>query len=203
MSHQLPSLPYDSKALEPYISEQTLSFHHGKHHQTYVTNLNQLIQDRDYASLSLEEVIQKSYKHPEDTAIFNNAAQVWNHTFYWSSLSPQGGKEPQGVLKDLIQRSFGDYEGFCSQFKQTALSQFGSGWAWLVAEGPDKLSLIKTGNADLPMVHGKVALLTCDVWEHAYYLDHQNRRADYVQSFLSHLINWSFAEANYHQAFGA
>lgn len=192
MSFSLPPLPYDATALEPYISANTLSFHHGKHHMAYVTNLNNLLKDKEQASLSLEEVIAWSAKDSSLVPIFNNAAQVWNHTFYWHSMKPKGGGEPQGAIAEQIQKDFGGYGQFREQFQAAAVSQFGSGWAWLVWD-QSKLSIMKTGNADLPMIHGKKAILTCDVWEHAYYLDYQNRRPDYVTTFLDHLVNWDFA----------
>lgn len=192
MSHTLPNLPYELTALEPHISAQTLSFHHGKHHQTYVTNLNNLIQGTDLEQKSLEDIIQSAAKNPQQVGIFNNAAQVWNHTFFWNCMKPQGGGQPTGSLKLAIEKAFGSYEAFAAEFKQAAITQFGSGWAWLVIE-KGTLRILKTGNADLPMIHGAKALLTCDVWEHAYYLDYQNRRADYVDMFLNHLVNWDFA----------
>jgi Fe-Mn family superoxide dismutase len=195
MAHILPNLPYALDALEPHISSKTLSFHHGKHHQTYVTNLNNLIQNTELADLSLEDIIHATAQKPDKAGIFNNAAQVWNHTFFWHCLKPQGGGHPTDELKDKINQTFGTYEAFAAEFKQAALSQFGSGWAWLVLE-KDTLRIMKTANADLPMVHGATALLTCDVWEHAYYLDYQNRRADYVDIFLAHLVNWDFAASN-------
>ncbi|MFN9001358.1 MAG: superoxide dismutase, partial [Holosporales bacterium] len=168
---------------------------HGKHHQTYVTNLNTLIQGTDLDGKSLEEIILLSAKDSNKVGIFNNAAQIWNHTFFWNSMKPQGGGHPVGILAQRIERDFGGYEAFRTEFKQAATTQFGSGWAWLV-EDNSKLKVIKTGNADLPMVHGFKALLTLDVWEHAYYLDYQNRRADFVDGFLDHLVNWEFAAAN-------
>ena len=195
MTHILPNLPYALDALEPHISSKTLSFHHGKHHQAYVTNLNNLIQDTELADLSLEDIIHATAQKPDKGGIFNNAAQTWNHTFFWHCLKPQGGGHPTGQLKAMIDQAFGTYEAFAAEFKQAALTQFGSGWAWLVLE-KDALRIMKTPNADLPMVHGATALLTCDVWEHAYYLDYQNRRADYVDIFLAHLVNWDFAESN-------
>ena len=195
MTHSLPNLPYSLSALEPHISANTLSFHHGKHHQTYVTNLNNLLQNSPLQDLSLEEVILASADKSDLVGIFNNAAQVWNHTFFWNSMKPQGGGKPTSKVGELINSTFGSYENFASEFKQIALSQFGSGWTWLVLDG-EALKIIKTANADLPMVKGMKALLTCDVWEHAYYLDYQNRRADYVDIFLNHLVNWDFAEAN-------
>lgn len=191
MTHTLPNLPYDISALEPHISAQTLTFHHGKHHQAYVTNLNNLIENTEFKDKSLEEIIFATAAIPEKIGIFNNAAQVWNHTFFWNCMKPMGGGQPTGELKMLIEKTFGSYETFAAEFKQAALTQFGSGWAWLVME-KDNLRIMKTANADLPMVHGATALLTCDVWEHAYYLDYQNRRPDYVDTFLTHLVNWDF-----------
>lgn len=192
MTHTLPNLPYDIAALEPHISAKTLTFHHGKHHQAYVTNLNNLIQNTELADKSLEEIIHATAKNPDKAGIFNNAAQVWNHTFFWNCMKPKGGGQPTGDLKTMIEKAFGSYETFAADFKQAAVTQFGSGWAWLVVE-KGELRIMKTSNADLPMVHGTTALLTCDVWEHAYYLDYQNRRPDYVDTFLSYLVNWDFA----------
>ncbi len=194
MTHILPPLPYDMNALEPHISANTLSFHYGKHHQTYVTNLNNLLKDHILATSSLEDVIMASAGKADMVGIFNNAAQVWNHTFYWNCMKPNGGGEPSGILKARIDAAFGSFEAFCAEFKQAALTQFGSGWAWLVSDTNGKLAILKTPNADLPMVHGVTALLTCDVWEHAYYLDYQNRRPDYVDTFLKSLVNWEFVE---------
>lgn len=191
----LPNLPYSKSALEPYISENTLSFHHGKHHQTYVTNLNNLIKDTPFTEMGLERIIKESYKNPEKLAIFNNAAQVWNHAFLWHCMKKDGGGAPSANLANKINRDFGSMEKFIEQFKNAAVTQFGSGWAWLVLD-QDKLKVIKTGNAELPMVLGQKALLTIDVWEHAYYLDYQNRRADYVNMFIEKLINWEFVEEN-------
>jgi Fe-Mn family superoxide dismutase len=195
MTHTLPNLPYDINALEPHISAQTLTFHHGKHHQTYVTNLNNLIQNTEFQDKSLEEIIFATATIPEKVGIFNNAAQVWNHTFFWNCMKPGGGGQPTGELKMLIEKTFGSYETFAAEFKQAAITQFGSGWAWLVVE-KGNLRIMKTANADLPMVHGATALLTCDVWEHAYYLDYQNRRPDYVDTFLTHLVNWDFVASH-------
>lgn len=195
MTHELPPLPYPLEGLEPHISANTLSFHYGKHHQTYVTNLNNLLKDHPLASASLVEIIKQSHNKPDMMGIFNNAAQVWNHTFYWHCMKPQGGGEPSPNFKKRLEEAFGSFENFCSEFKQAAVSQFGSGWAWLVYDAQNQLKIMKTGNADLPMVHGAKALLTCDVWEHAYYLDYQNRRPDYVDIFLKHLINWDFVES--------
>lgn len=195
MTHQLPALPYEMNALEPYITANTLSFHYGKHHQAYVTNLNNLLKDHPLANVSLEEVIVKSAGKAEMMGVFNNAAQVWNHTFYWHCMKPNGGGEPSHAFKKKLEETFGSYEKFCEEFKQAAVTQFGSGWAWLVADQTGHLKILKTSNADLPMAHDCVALLTCDVWEHAYYLDYQNRRPDYVDTFLKNLVNWDFVEA--------
>lgn len=192
----LPALPFASNALEPHITERTLSFHHGKHHNAYVTNLNNLIKDTDYARQNLEQIILASHKDSAQVAIFNNAAQVWNHTFFWHSLKQNGGGRPSGSLMNAIERDFGSFENLIEQFKQAAVSQFGSGWAWLVLEG-NKLKVTKTANADLPMAHGQRALLTIDVWEHAYYLDYQNLRAKYVDTFFDSLVNWEFAQKNF------
>lgn len=192
MPHTLPSLPYAIDALEPHISANTLTFHHGKHHQAYVTNLNNLTENTDLADKSLEEIIHATAQKSDKVGIFNNAAQVWNHTFFWHCMKPGGGGEPSGELKAQIDKTFGSFEAFATEFKQAAITQFGSGWAWLVAD-KGNLRIMKTANADLPMVHGATALLTCDVWEHAYYLDFQNRRPDYVDTFLKHLVNWDFA----------
>lgn len=196
MPFSLPDLPYAANALEPHISANTLGFHHGKHHQAYVTNLNNLIKDTDLANASLEEIIQKSAGDASKAGIFNNAAQVWNHTFYWHSMKPAGGGEPSGALAQQIAKDFGSLEAFKEQFKTAGATQFGSGWAWLVVEG-SKLKVTKTPNADLPMVHNQTALLTMDVWEHAYYLDFQNRRPDYITTFLDKLVNWDFAAENF------
>ncbi len=195
MTFTLPPLPYSQDALEPHITANTLSFHYGKHHQAYVTNLNNLVKDTPLASASLEDVIHDSAKDPAKAGIFNNAAQVWNHTFYWNSIKPNGGGAPKGKLAEMINKDFGSFDKFKEAFKQAGTTQFGSGWAWLV-EDKGTLKVTKTGNADLPMVHGQKALLTMDVWEHAYYLDYQNRRPDYITTFLDKLVNWDFAEKN-------
>jgi Fe-Mn family superoxide dismutase len=196
MAFELPQLPYDKSALEPHISARTLEFHHGKHHNTYVVNLNGLIKDTDLATKSLEEIILAAAKDlPAKQGLFNNAAQVWNHTFFWNCMKQGGGGKPSGAVLARIEADFGSYEKFAEEFKNAALTQFGSGWAWLVLDG-GKLKIAKTGNADLPMAHGQTALLTVDVWEHAYYIDYQNRRADFVQAFLDHLVDWSFVEKN-------
>lgn len=197
MAFELPPLPYDLNALEPHISANTLSFHYGKHHQAYVTNLNGLIEGTELANKPLEDIIRITAGDKDKVGIFNNAAQVWNHTFYWHSMAPQGGGKPTGKLAEKINEDFGSYEEFTKLFKQAGVTQFGSGWAWLVLNKDGQLEIMKTANADLPMVYGKKALFTCDVWEHAYYLDYQNRRPDYVDTFLNHLINWDFAEKNF------
>jgi superoxide dismutase, Fe-Mn family len=191
----LPPLPYKDDALAPSISANTLSFHYGKHHKTYVDNLNKLTEGKKYATMSLEDVVKASAKESADAGIFNNAAQVWNHTFYWNSMKQGGGGQPSGKLQERITADFGSFDAFKTQFADAAKTQFGSGWAWLVLDGA-KLKVIKTGNADTPLAHGQKALLTCDVWEHAYYLDFQNRRPDYVAAFLDKLVNWDFAAAN-------
>lgn len=192
----LPPLPYAKNALEPHITANTLSFHHEKHHQAYVTNLNNLVADTTLASMTLDEIIVKTAGSTADIGIFNNAAQVWNHTFYWNCMKPNGGGAPSDALLSKINADFGSYNAFCEQFKQAAMTQFGSGWAWLVLTAEGKLAISKTSNADCPLAHGQKALLTVDVWEHAYYLDFQNRRADYVDTFLTSLINWEFVESN-------
>lgn len=195
MAHVLAPLPYELSALEPHISANTLSFHYGKHHQAYVTNLNNLITGTPLADATLEQIIHATAGKEDMIGIFNNAAQVWNHTFFWNSMKPQGGGHPTGELQTMINAAFGSYETFAAEFKAAAVSQFGSGWAWLVLQN-GSLKIMKTANADLPMAHGAIALLTCDVWEHAYYLDYQNRRPDYVDTFLSHLVNWDFVGEN-------
>ncbi len=195
MAHTLPALPYDLDALEPHISRQTLEFHHGKHHATYVTNLNKLLEGTELETKSLEEVILAVAGDASKAGLFNNAAQVWNHTFYWQSIKPGGGGVPTGALAEKIAADFGSFEEFATQFKAAGATQFGSGWAWLVLDG-GTLKVTKTGNADLPLAHGQKALLTMDVWEHAYYLDYQNRRPDYMTTFLDKLVNWDFVAAN-------
>lgn len=191
----LPPLPYPDDALSPAISANTIGFHYGKHHQGYVNNLNQLVANTPLADQSLDAVVKTTAGKAEQAAIFNNAAQVWNHTFYWNSLRPKGGGKPTGALAELIDKSFGDHDKFKAEFAKAATTQFGSGWAWLVKDG-DKLAVTKTGNADTPIAHGLKPLLTIDVWEHAYYLDYQNRRADYVATVLDKLLNWDFAAQN-------
>jgi Fe-Mn family superoxide dismutase len=199
MSFTLPELPYALNALEPHIGAKTLEIHHGKHHNTYVVNLNNLVKDSPLASKSLEEVIKAVAGDSTKAGIFNNAAQVWNHTFYWHSMKPNGGGKPTGDLAKKIDADFGSYDKFVEEFKAAGATQFGSGWAWLVLEN-GKLKVTKTGNADLPMVHGQTAIMTMDVWEHAYYLDFQNRRPDYISTFLDKLVNWDFAAENLKKA---
>ncbi|WP_278186413.1 superoxide dismutase [Desulfobacter hydrogenophilus] len=189
------SLPYKADALEPYLSEKTIRVHYGKHHAGYVKKLNGMIKGSAYADMTIEAIIQKTYGSTDETGIFNNAAQVFNHTFYWNSMKPGGGGEPTGIIAEKIQADFGSFYEFKKAFASAALSQFGSGWAWLVKDG-DALKIIKTANADTPIAQGLTPLLTVDVWEHAYYLDYQNRRADYVDTYLEHLVNWEFAETN-------
>lgn len=191
VSIMLPPLPYEKNALQPHISEETLMYHYEKHHNTYVINLNKLIVGTEFESCTLEEIVKKS-----TGAIFNNAAQVWNHTFYWHCLSPQGGGEPTGALLSAIERAFGSFDAFKEQFTQTALTTFGSGWAWLVQDEQGQLKIVSTSNAGSPMTSGLTAMLTCDVWEHAYYIDYRNMRADYVKAFWS-LVNWSFVESHF------
>jgi len=193
--HVLPALPYAESALDPVISANTLSFHYGKHHKGYVDNLNKLLVGTELANLSLEQLINETAGQADKVAIFNNAAQTWNHTFYWHSLRPKGGGEPPSELLDLIKSAFGNVDACKKELATAATTQFGSGWAWLVLEG-DKLKVVKTANADTPLTKGAKPLLTIDVWEHAYYLDFQNRRADYVNAVLDKLINWNFAADN-------
>ena len=191
----LAPLPYADNALEPVISANTLSFHYGKHHKTYVDNLNNIVAGTDLAGQSLEQIIRAVAGKADKAGIFNNAAQVWNHMFYWHSLSPNGGGEPPADLKQKIEQSFGSLDACKKEFANAAMTQFGSGWAWLVQDG-DKIAIAKTGNAESPITQNVRPLLTIDVWEHAYYLDYQNRRADYVNTILDKLINWEFAQAN-------
>ena len=195
MAHTLPALPYGLDALEPHISRSTLEFHHGKHHAAYVTNLNNLVAGTDLESKSLEATVQAVASDASKAGVFNNAAQVWNHSFYWQCMKPGGGGRPTGALADKINADFGSFEAFVEQFKTAGATQFGSGWAWLVLDG-GTLKVTKTANADLPLAHGQTALLTMDVWEHAYYLDYQNRRPDYMTTFLEKLVNWDFVAAN-------
>jgi superoxide dismutase, Fe-Mn family len=194
-SQKLSSLPYAKNTLEPVISAQTLEFHYGKHHKGYFDTLKKLIAGTEFADLSLEEIIIQTADKADKTAIFNNAAQTWNHTFYWHSLKPKGGGEPPAVLKQKIEASFGSVDACKKELKTSATAQFGSGWVWLALDG-DKLKVVKTANAEVPMTTGMKPLLTIDVWEHAYYLDYQNRRGDYVTAVLDKLVNWNFAAAN-------
>ena len=194
-THVLPSLPYKDDALDPVISARTISFHYGKHHKGYVDNLNKLVAGTKFANLPLEKIIAETTGKADKTAIFNNAAQAWNHAFYWRSLRPKGGGEPSAVLKQKIEASFGSLDACKKELATMAMAQFGSGWAWLVLDG-DKIKIVKTGNADTPMTTGIKPLLTIDVWEHAYYLDYQNQRAVYVDAVLDKLINWDFAAEN-------
>jgi superoxide dismutase, Fe-Mn family len=190
----LPPLPYGEAALEPVISARTLGFHYGKHHKTYVDNLNKLVAGGELADLSLEKIMHATAGVPEKAGVFNNAAQVWNHTFYWASMKPGGGGKPAGALAEKIEAA-GGHDAVRRELAAAAVGQFGSGWAWLVLDG-GKLKVVKTGNAENPMTRGMKPLLTIDVWEHAYYLDYQNRRADYVNAVLDKLINWDFAAEN-------
>ena len=195
MAHQLPELPYSLDALEPHISRNTLEFHYGKHHAAYVTNLNNLVAGTDLEAKSLDDTILAVAGDASKAGIFNNAAQVWNHTFYWQGMKPNGGGQPTGALAARIDADFGSFDAFKEQFKAAGATQFGSGWAWLVLDN-GVLKITKTPNADLPLAHGQKALLTMDVWEHAYYLDYQNRRPDYMTTFLDKLVNWDFVAAN-------
>ena len=199
MAYELPPLPYEHAALEPHISKRTLEFHHDKHHAAYVNNYNAAVKGTELDAQPLEAVIQAVAKDPSKVAIFNNGAQAWNHTFYWKSMKPNGGGAPTGELAKKIDADFGGFAKFVEAFKAAGATQFGSGWAWLVLDG-GKLAVTKTPNADLPMTKGQVALLTMDVWEHAYYLDYQNRRPDYIATFLDKLVNWEFAAKNLSQA---
>lgn len=194
MAFELPALPYAKDALAPHISEETLDFHHGKHHNTYVVNLNGLVEGTDNADKSLEEIIMDSAGDASKAGLFNNAAQIWNHTFYWNCMTPNGGGKPEGKVLEMIEEAFGSYEKFREEFKTACLTQFGSGWGWLVLKD-GKMAIQKTLGADLPMAHGSKALLTCDVWEHAYYIDFRNARPNYVDTFLDHLVNWEWVES--------
>ena len=195
MAFTLPALPYAKDALAPHISANTLDFHHGKHHNAYVTNLNNLTDGSPLANASLEEVIKDVAGDSSKAGVFNNAAQTWNHSFFWNCMKPGGGGAPTGELAQEIDKAFGGYAKFAEEFKNAAVTQFGSGWAWLVVDG-GKLKVVKTANADTPMTKKQVPILTVDVWEHAYYLDYQNRRPDFVQTFIDHLVNWDFVAKN-------
>lgn len=198
MAIDLPDLPYSSDALAPHISSKTLEFHYGKHHKGYVDKLNAAIEGTDYSGMELIEIIESAYGQ-KDRGVFNNAAQTWNHTFLWNSMSPSGGADPSGDFAEAIQRAFGDLAGFKEQFRKAALAQFGSGWTWLTEESGE-LKVASTPDAETPLVTGGRPLLVLDVWEHAYYLDYQNERGAYVDAFLSELINWDFAAGNYSAA---
>ena len=191
MSFELPALPYAKDALAPTISVETLEYHYGKHHNTYVVNLNNLVKDTEFANMSLEEIIKQS-----SGGIFNNAAQVWNHTFYWNSLSPNGGGEPNGALADAINDHFGSFSAFKEKFTQSAITNFGSGWTWLVKNSDGELEIVNTSNAGCPITDDVTPLLTVDVWEHAYYIDYRNARPAYLEAFWK-LVNWDFASQNY------
>lgn len=191
MTIELPKLPYEMNALEPHISRETLEFHYGKHHQTYVTNLNKMVPGTEFEGATLEEIVMKS-----SGGVFNNAAQIWNHTFYWHCLSPNGGGQPTGTLLDAINQKFGDFETFKEQFSQTAVTTFGSGWGWLVKNTDGSIDLASTSNAGTPMTSNQTALLTCDVWEHAYYIDYRNARPKYLDAFWN-LVNWEFVAKNF------
>ena len=191
MTFELPDLPYDLSALAPHISEETLDVHWGKHHRTYVNNLNKMIPGTDLEGLSLEEVIKKA-----SGGVFNNAAQIWNHSFYWQCLSPNGGGEPTGALLEAINKQFGSFADFKEKFSKTAITTFGSGWGWLVKNQDGSLDVMSTSNAGTPLTENKQALLTCDVWEHAYYIDYRNRRPEYVEHFWE-LVNWEFVSKNF------
>lgn len=191
MAIELPALPYAKDALAPHISEETLEFHYGKHHQTYVTNLNNLISGTSFEDATLESIVTRS-----EGGMFNNAAQIWNHTFYWNSLSPNGGGAPAGALADAINSKFGSFDEFKAEFTKCAVTTFGSGWAWLVKNADGSLELVSTSNAGCPLTEGQIPLLTCDVWEHAYYIDYRNARPKYLEAFWA-LVNWEFAVANF------
>ncbi|MCX6807610.1 MAG: superoxide dismutase [Patescibacteria group bacterium] len=188
---EIPTLPYSTSALNPYISARTLEFHYGKHHVNYMENLNKLIAETEMENLDLTSLIQKTANEDHRINVFNNAAQAWNHTFYWRGMKQGGGGQPSAELEELINKSFGSLEKFQEEFKKTALNHFGSGWAWLIIED-GTLKVMSTSNADTPIAHGQKPLLTIDLWEHAYYIDYQNRRAEYIDMFINKLINWNF-----------
>jgi Fe-Mn family superoxide dismutase len=196
MAFELPALPYEKNALEPHMSANTFDFHHGKHHNTYIVNLNGMLDGSNLADASLEDIIKATAGDPAKAGMFNNAAQVWNHTFFWNSMKPNGGGAPTGELAAKIDSDLGGFDAFKDAFKAAGATQFGSGWAWLVVGDGGKLEVVKTPNAETPLTQGKTPLLTCDVWEHAYYLDYQNRRPDFLASFLDNLANWDFAAEN-------
>jgi len=196
MAFELPALPYEKNALEPHMSANTFDFHHGKHHNTYIVNLNGMLDGSDLAVASLEDIIKATAGDPAKAGMFNNAAQVWNHTFFWNSMKSNGGGAPTGELAAKIDSDLGGFDAFKDAFKAAGATQFGSGWAWLVVGDGGKLEVVKTPNAETPLTQGKTPLLTCDVWEHAYYLGYQNRRPDFLASFLDNLANWDFAAEN-------
>ena len=191
MEHTLPPLPYATDALQPHISKETLEIHHGKHHNAYVVNLNNLIKGTEFEALGLEDIVRKS-----SGGVFNNAAQIWNHTFYWSSLKPNGGGEPTGALAEAITKKWGSFAAFKEAFTKSAIGNFGSSWTWLVKKSDGSLDIVNTSNAGTPITGTDTPLVTCDLWEHAYYVDYRNRRPDYVTTFLEKLVNWDFANAN-------
>lgn len=193
MEHTLPPLPYAKDALAPHISAETLEFHYGKHHQAYVTNLNNLIKGTEFENLDLESIVKKA----PAGGIYNNSAQVWNHTFFWNSMKPAGGGEPSGALADAIKAKWGSFDEFKKAFTASAVGNFGSGWTWLVKKADGAVDIVNMGAAGTPLTTGDTALLCIDVWEHAYYIDYRNRRPDFVATFLSSLANWDFAAANY------
>ena len=193
MEHTLPQLPYANDALAPHISAETLEFHHGKHHQAYVTNLNNLIKGTEFENLDLEAIVKKA----PAGGVYNNAAQVWNHTFFWSSMKPNGGGEPSGALAEAIKAKWGSFEDFKKAFQASAVGNFGSGWTWLVKKADGSVDIVNMGAAGTPLTTGDTALLCVDVWEHAYYIDYRNRRPDFVATFLDKLANWDFAAANF------
>ncbi len=199
MAYKQPALPFAEDALEPFVSAKTLSFHYGKHHVAYITNYNNLVAGTPLEGLSLEEVMTQTAADPQKVGIFNNGAQAWNHSFYWNCLAPNGGGEPSGELGAKITEDFGSFDKFKDELKSAAATQFGSGWAWLVLDG-EKLKVVKTGNAQTPLTSGQKPILTIDVWEHAYYLDYQNRRPDYVATVIDNLLNWEFAAENFRAA---
>jgi Fe-Mn family superoxide dismutase len=192
MEHTLPALPYPKDALEPHMSKETFEYHYGKHHQAYVTNLNNLIKGTEFENMALEDIIRKS-----SGGVFNNSAQVWNHTFFWSCMKPKGGAEPTGALADAVTKKWGSFAAFKEAFSKSAVGNFGSGWTWLVQKSGGAVDIINTSNAGTPMTTGDKALLTLDVWEHAYYIDHRNARPKFIETFFGNLVNWDFASKNF------
>jgi len=192
VEHKLPALPYAMDALQPHISKETFEYHYGKHHQAYVTNLNNLIKGTEFENMGLEDIVKKS-----SGGVFNNAAQVWNHTFFWNSMKPAGGGAPSGKLAEAINKKFGSFDAFKEAFTKSAVGNFGSGWTWLVKKADGSVDIVNTSNAATPLTGGDTALLTIDVWEHAYYIDYRNARPKFVETFLGSLANWDFAAKNY------